>query len=108
MITIAGTDYAIQAPLSELDPYRVGQEFRVYDGTLASQTRAEKRRYTAVTSFLTETERLALKADVALDDAVTVALLVGGVTTTITARIRLTSELQQIGLWIVRLDIEEV
>ncbi len=108
MLTIDGVTYDIQAPFSQLEPYRVGTEFRVFDGTMASQVRAEKQRYSATTSLLTGTERDALVAACALDDAITISFVVDGSTTTFTGRVRITSELQQISLWILRLDIEEL
>ncbi len=108
MLTIDGVTYDIQAPFSQLEPYRVGQEFRVYDGTLASQVRGEKRRYAATTALLTPAERETLLTNTALDDAITVSFVIDGVTTTMTARVRVTSELSVISLWTLRLDIEEV
>ncbi len=106
-LTIASIDVPIQAPLS-LVHERAGEVFRLYDNSLASQVRSEKKRYSGTTSFLTSTELGTLQAACDEDATVTVVVDIGGVTTTISAIVRIDADLQQIGLWFARLDIREV
>jgi hypothetical protein len=112
-LTIAGIAVPMQA-YAEQEPDRAGEEFRTFDLTLASQVRAEKRRWAGETSFLTATEVAALKTATALDTAVTVVLTMirdgVTVTTTVTARVRLVAEASRdlAGLYTARMDVREI
>jgi hypothetical protein len=106
-LTIDAIPVPIQAPFDE-DDERAGEEFRLYNLDLASQVRAEKRRWSCLTGLLERAEVNALKAATALDAPVPVTFTIDGITETITARVRFPRQLQQTGLYLLRLDIREI
>ena len=105
MITIAGVSYAIQPPFSETFE-RVGEQGRAHDGGLYSQVRAEKRRWTGTTSFLSASELATLRTNTANDAIVTVVDTLRSIT--ISAMVRIEPEVGLGALWTVRLDIRQV
>lgn len=105
MITIAGTAYPMQAPFRESKEY-IGEQDRAYDGELYSQVRATKRRWTGVTSFLTNAQLATLESAVANDTPVAVVDTVRSIT--ITAMVRVEAEIGIGALWVATIDAREV
>jgi hypothetical protein len=105
MITINAVAYPIQAPFREVfEP--IGEQGRAFDGGLYSQVRAEKRRWSGSTSFLTSAEVGVLRSAISGDAIVTVVDTVRGIT--ISAMVRADIELGIGALWVATLDIREV
>lgn len=105
MITIAGTAYPMQAPFTEtLEP--IGEQGRTFDGGLYSQVRAEKRRWTGTTSFLSAAQVTTLRNAIALDAVVSVTDTLRGIT--ISAMVRAEVQVGIGALWVATLDIRQV
>ena len=107
MIQIGANIYTISPPISE-SYESVGEIFRTFSNTLASQVRSQKRRWQCETSFLTNAQKIALRSATDLDAQVSVTGTMAGVTVTFNAVVTVTLTLQLLDLWIAQLDIREV
>ena len=105
MMTIAGVTYPMQPPVRETWE-RVGEQDRADDGSLYTQVRAEKRRWSGTTSFLTSAELATLRAATAGDAVVSVTDTIRSIT--ISAMVRIEADLNVGALWTVALDIRQV
>lgn len=85
--TLAGI--ALQfTELQEEEPYRIGQETRMFAGNLASTVRGEKRQWTGTLLRMSEADRATLRSAIANDAHVAwVGDATGGATLTVRARI---------------------
>jgi hypothetical protein len=105
MMTIAGVTYPMQPPVRETWE-RIGEQDRADDGALYTQVKAEKRRWSGTTSFLTSAELATLRANTAGDAVVSCTDTIRGIT--ISAMVRIESDLNVGALWTVALDIRQV